>query len=66
MRQHCWSITDDQGYAMQCTRCGLEIVHPVLTGDPADGVKWDREIDAACPGNCSSSCACSAKNDALM
>lgn len=48
---HDWAITDDQGYCMECTRCGIQIIHPALLGpdDPA-GELWDTVQESECPG----------------
>ncbi|MEW6770043.1 MAG: hypothetical protein AB1330_01435 [Bacillota bacterium] len=51
MSKHDWAVTDNQGYCMQCIKCGKEIIHPVLTGDFTDEDEWSAEIDADCPGS---------------
>lgn len=54
--KHCWAVTDSQGYAMQCVKCGIEILHPSLTLNPCDGERWDRQIDAICSAPCPDTC----------
>lgn len=56
MGEHCWAIAGSQGCAMQCVRCGLEVVHPVLTGDPGNEEMWDRYVDGECPSPCPDDC----------
>lgn len=40
--KHDWEPVDNQGYTMECERCGTHIY--------IESSEWDKEIDAECPG----------------
>ncbi len=41
--KHDWEPVDNQGYTMECVRCGAHIYF--------ESPEWNEEVDADCPGN---------------